>query len=538
MKVDSINREELYLQTWRYILLVKVWFELDSLINKLQIYDLYEFNNDIKSIRNFLTKQGEVENDFGVNLSGLFRIFSKISVSFAGVGGTAEFSQTKSENDLNLMDALIKFEARLIKILRLLNKTKIVILIDKVDEVWDDTEESKLMISGLLRATHFLNESLPMTKIMVFLRSDIFDTLRFHDIDKLNSLAERLTWSEADLKQLIENRLRISANLNFNRGSQEIWSQVFDKKVRSQDSFKYILSRTLRRPRETIQFCNKALRIAQDAQHQVITEDDILSAEIQYSVEKLRDLSSEFLVQYPYLDGLYGLFQGFKLSFTRNEFEIRYQEAKDRLERLYPKLQFLNIDGVLQTLYGIGFLGAEIDSAYVFFYNMPNLTLPQQEKYVVHPAFHAALGIQQRVVALDDFQKVTITADFDRKNIAGLINVGNIRQVAFGDDLIRFSDLKKVDGSRYNPGIKELLEQLKAAIESEPNLNDQNKAKALKLVEKLAVAGKAPQEEAMKENADTAVLALKGMISGLSDAAKLAEAGKTLLPMIAHVFGL
>jgi len=517
---------------------VKVWFELDSLINKLQIYDLYEFNNDIKSIRNFLTKQGEVENDFGVNLSGLFRIFSKISVSFAGVGGTAEFSQTKSENDLNLMDALIKFEARLIKILRLLNKTKIVILIDKVDEVWDDTEESKLMISGLLRATHFLNESLPMTKIMVFLRSDIFDTLRFHDIDKLNSLAERLTWSEADLKQLIENRLRISANLNFNRGSQEIWSQVFDKKVRSQDSFKYILSRTLRRPRETIQFCNKALRIAQDAQHQVITEDDILSAEIQYSVEKLRDLSSEFLVQYPYLDGLYGLFQGFKLSFTRNEFEIRYQEAKDRLERLYPKLQFLNIDGVLQTLYGIGFLGAEIDSAYVFFYNMPNLTLPQQEKYVVHPAFHAALGIQQRVVALDDFQKVTITADFDRKNIAGLINVGNIRQVAFGDDLIRFSDLKKVDGSRYNPGIKELLEQLKAAIESEPNLNDQNKAKALKLVEKLAVAGKAPQEEAMKENADTAVLALKGMISGLSDAAKLAEAGKTLLPMIAHVFGL
>jgi Cdc6-like AAA superfamily ATPase len=429
LKVDSINREELYLQTWKYVLLVKVAFELISLINTTQISGLYGLSDDVKAIRSFLKKQGEAENDFGSNLSGLFRIFSKISVSFAGFGGTLEASQAKSENDL--MDALVRFESRLKKILQYLRKTEIVVLIDKVDEVWNDTEESKFMISGLLRATHILNESLPMTKIMVFLRSDIFDTLKFHDIDKLNSLAERLTWSESDLKQLIENRLRISANLNFNRNSQEIWSQIFDSKVRSQDSFKYIISRTLRRPRETIQFCNRALRIAQDAQHQTITEDDILSAEIQYSVEKLRDLSSEFLVQYAYLDGLYGLFQGFKLSFTKNEFEARYQEAKDRLERLYPKLQFLNTDGILQTLYGIGFLGAEIDSAYIFFYNMPNLTLPQQEKCVVHPAFHAALGIQERVVALNDFQNVYIGAQLNQVNIGGSINVGNVSQYAY-----------------------------------------------------------------------------------------------------------
>ncbi len=88
------------------------------------------------------------------------------------------------------------------------------------------------------------------------------------------------------------------------------------------------------------------------------------------------------------------------------------------------------------------------------------------------------------------------------------------------------------------PGIKELLDRLKAAIESDPNLLDQDKADALKLVEDLAVAGKAPQESAKQQVAKTAIRTLKGIISDLPHIAKLAEAGKTLLPMIARLFGL
>jgi hypothetical protein len=221
-------------------------------------------------------------------------------------------------------------------------------------------------------------------------------------------------------------------NLSSSQENENIWQQVFEASVKEQDSFKYVVSRTLRRPRETIQFCNRALRFAQDLHHSKISADDILSAEIQYSAEKIRDLASEFLVQYPYLDGLFGLFQGFKPSFTRDEFESRYQEAKDRLERNYLDLQSLSSEGILQILYNIGFLGAVIDSAYVFFYNMPNLTLPQQEKYIIHPAFHAALGIQERVIALNDFQSVYIKAEVGQ-NVGGIFRSGGYQQVAFGD---------------------------------------------------------------------------------------------------------
>ena len=301
-------------------------------------------------------------------------------------------------------------------------------MIDKVDEIWDETEESKLMISGLLRAGRAINDSLPRVRSIAFLRSDIYDVLKFHDIDKYNGLTQRITWSETDLKNLIENRAKISAKLGSSFKEVDIWDLIFDKSVGGQDSFEYIESRTLKRPREIIQFCTRSLQIAQDAGHEKILQDDILSAEILYSTEKLRDLISEYKVQYSYLDSLLGLFQGFKAGFTRDEYLSRYEEAKDKIEQLHPTLRLSNVNGVIQNLYDIGFLGAERDGAYIYFYNIPNFTLPQQEKYVIHPAFHSALGIQQRIIKLNNFRSVTVSGNVGSINVGGDLSVGNMSQ--------------------------------------------------------------------------------------------------------------
>ena len=75
-----------------------------------------------------------------------------------------------------------------------------------------------------------------------------------------------------------------------------------------------------------------------------------------------------------------------------------------------------------------------------------------------------------------------------------------------------------------------LLEQLKTAIEFESSLGDEDKADALEHVQTLAEAGQKPKEGAIQ--------ALKGIFSSLPDVAKLAEAGKTLIPLIGHIFGL
>jgi uncharacterized protein YjbI with pentapeptide repeats len=88
------------------------------------------------------------------------------------------------------------------------------------------------------------------------------------------------------------------------------------------------------------------------------------------------------------------------------------------------------------------------------------------------------------------------------------------------------------------PGIKELLEELKAAIEAESNLSEEDKTEALEQVQALAEAGKAPEEGDKQKAAKKATTMLKGIIAGLPEVAKLAVEYAKLLPMITGFFGL
>lgn len=89
-----------------------------------------------------------------------------------------------------------------------------------------------------------------------------------------------------------------------------------------------------------------------------------------------------------------------------------------------------------------------------------------------------------------------------------------------------------------NPGIKELLAQLQAAIEAESELPDEDKAEALEQVKTLAEAGQKPEDNALQKAAKTSMKILKGTAASLPDAAKLAEACTKLLPAIATLLVL
>ena len=88
------------------------------------------------------------------------------------------------------------------------------------------------------------------------------------------------------------------------------------------------------------------------------------------------------------------------------------------------------------------------------------------------------------------------------------------------------------------PGIKELLTQLKEAIATESTLNDDDKAEALEQVKALAEAGRNPGDGTRQKLAKRATRILKGIIDELPTAAKLAEACSQLLPAIASLLSL
>jgi len=79
------------------------------------------------------------------------------------------------------------------------------------------------------------------------------------------------------------------------------------------------------------------------------------------------------------------------------------------------------------------------------------------------------------------------------------------------------------------PKLPELLEQLKAAIETEPGLTAEDKEQALEQVNILASVGANPQDVEQRKQQNTAIFLLKGIIASRPAATQMSEALNNLL---------
>ncbi|MGG6267533.1 P-loop ATPase, Sll1717 family [Leptolyngbya sp. AN10] len=435
LRATAIDDKESFESAWRYVFLVKIAIRLIELIDQGEFDEIYSEHENIKQlrgIRDFLSQNDEIDKNIAQKLGSFLNRFSKFGVKVpGGLETTAEARQVESIRDLSA--ALDKFQNCILRLIRIAKGFKITILVDEVDDIWNSTEESKHLITGLLDAITKVNGNLnPSALVIVFLRSDIWDSLEFFNKDKFRSVDERINWSKEDLKRLITNRGKIAANLADDFDTESVWKLLFEKKVGEQHSFDYIIDRTLKRPREVIQYCNLALSFAQDANRSRITEEDILAAEARYSIWKLDDLINEFSVQYPFLRDTFNVFDGFQSSFTKEQIAPRFEKSKAMLSQKFNELSGLDLDDFLQLLFGIGFLGAKVLGEIFYLHDQldyKRIVLPyivDLEAIVIHPAFRLALGLNPPS-SQDSRKYNNYGRDHININQIGNINTGNIR---------------------------------------------------------------------------------------------------------------
>ncbi|PSO60111.1 MAG: hypothetical protein BRC35_02565 [Cyanobacteria bacterium QH_10_48_56] len=113
----------------------------------------------------------------------------------------------------------------------------------------------------------------------------------------------------------------------------------------------------------------------------------------------------------------------------------------------------------------------------------------------------------------------------------GAINFGEISGTV-ADTINQLPDPSQSD----EPGVKELLTQLKTAIEDDTNLSGDDKAQALARVQVLAEAGNNPSEN--QQQAKGAIRFFRGLVQELPNATNFVEACSKLIPAIARLFGL
>lgn len=276
------------------------------------------------------------------------------------------------------------------------------IIIDRLDDSWDASDESKHLIIGLLKAANEINYTfIKNITTTIFIRSDIYSFLFFDDQDKIRQNEEYLIWKVDDLKAVISERIRFS--LNISDGTNKIWNNLFSRKLYRQSAKpeKYIIDRTFKRPRDIISFVRFALENAIKHNHKKIEPIDTRYAEEEkYSESKFKDLVIEYQKQYSYVRQLIESFSG----------SLHKQYKEELLSKLKTFCMDnsikIDIHQLLRILFQIGFLGVKRKgragvkqrggTQFYYYYDDQSINPLSYNDYYIHPAFRHYLNISEK----------------------------------------------------------------------------------------------------------------------------------------------
>lgn len=238
---------------------------------------------------------------------------------------------------------------------------EILILLDELDQGWDNTPHANRFIGSLLKAAIKIQGFGLKAHVVTFLRSEIFDLIKgqLDQLDKLRSSIETLKWSDGELADLIVRRIAHSLTFSENRTGFEVdvAESLFDGQYSGMSGFEYLLSRTSLRPREVLQFLTHAHRIAVDSGDAKITPDIMYKAEEDFSAWKLDHICSEYTHILPGLNELLWSFRARGPVLTEEQAISIVQDYKATFVESLPKWANVSPMEILQLLFSIEFLG-------------------------------------------------------------------------------------------------------------------------------------------------------------------------------------
>lgn len=272
----------------------------------------------------------------------------------------------------------------------------VLLLVDKLEDVWAAEPTSEALITGLLVAgKHVARTYAGAARCVVFLRSDIYDSLTFSEADKFRSDELRIDWSREQLVELAV--ARAAASLGAHVTGDYLWGTVFPERVGGEPVVEYLFSRMLARPRDMIQFLNRCRDAARGRGHDRVREDDVIEATLGFSRWKILDLAREYRSTLPFLERVLAMFQNGDVLVSRETVDGHLERFGTSLRAEFPRFaEVLTADGLVDLLFRVGFLGVSRGRDVTYVTNAALPIQPHENEFHVHPCFRPALTIHDR----------------------------------------------------------------------------------------------------------------------------------------------
>ena len=287
---------------------------------------------------------------------------------------------------------------------------RIVVLVDELDRGWDSSEDARAFVAGLFQACIAVNGVHPNLRVYMSLRQELYDDIPelYEDAQKYRDLIETIQWTETSLLKLIGKRIRHAVVPLADSDDKTCWDSLFGgvPGPRDNSSFRYMVNRTLYRPREIIQFCTEAAERGRDLSLRLpLRHAAVRDAEGLYSTERARDIAAEYRYQYPGLLNVFDAFRGRERHLDRADLEFRCLEL---ITREVPSagtdgwLDGCTPESLIDILWQTGFLRAEAtlagggrrtaSDAFHGPHQVRHLNVAAVRRFQIHPMFWSYLG--------------------------------------------------------------------------------------------------------------------------------------------------
>lgn len=359
VKDEGSEHVESYVASWKYLIALEYAKLIISITDRCQMSEVVELNSFIKE-------------NYGTNTPSIKDIFSPTQIRICGdlepqlFGcklGKISINRTENRQQLgHELNALTgKIFSHIIKIAKASSIAKLVLHFDELDRGITNLEESrKDMIIGLVLAckevNKFLKSELIDFKSTVYLRTDIWEQLKFSDKNKISqSNSDLIEWSDEQLVKLISIRIKALLDATYD------WEDIDDgKKINKQNKLKHIIDRTFMRPRDVIAFLNVLLETTKKKQPLKLKFEnkDIVDSRPRYSNYLKNELDDEISPHWPDWEVcLRTLSKIGKVYFTKDEYSSAYTETH---QNNTTKSEVKS----LEELYNYGIISYEARSGY------------------------------------------------------------------------------------------------------------------------------------------------------------------------------
>ena len=372
---STVSEVEAYVASWRYLIVV----QFAALLMKSLEVD-HETAEAAAIQEFFLVNYGGCDPELGDVLRPSALKLSKASFEPQFLGaklGSISLERTNSNAGRELKaltDALLD---ALLALGGACGIEQMSLHFDELDRGLVTLDQSrKNMLIGLILAAREVSRATNGKAMkccpVVYLRTDLWDELRFSDKNKITQgKTFNLEWDSDSLFNLVKERLRVSLN------PHATWTTVSSPSPMrgSQQKWEHILTRTFLRPRDVISFLNIALSVAKerdrDSDYPLVLENpDIVGARDRYSTYLKQELEDEIAPHWQYWeDALKACSAIATVTFQLEQFKLHYAERKA------PENP-LSAEDALHKLYDFSVIGYERRSGYggtswVFRYTNP-----------------------------------------------------------------------------------------------------------------------------------------------------------------------